>query len=56
MALSKAAIQAAVAKEEAKAEADQNRLDKENAVHADKITNSAAMFQNTKVTSCSKIL
>ena len=56
MALSKDAIKAASLKEEAKAAKDQARQDKECAIHEDKITNSAAMFKNTKVTSCSKIL
>ena len=56
MAMSKEAIKAAAAKEMAKQEKDQARLNKDTVIHDDKITNSAAMFKNTKVTSCSKIL
>ena len=47
---------AALVKNHYKQQKDQTRLDKDNAIHDDKITNSAAMFKNTKVTSCSKIL
>ena len=56
MAQSKEQIAKQVMAEEAKCTQDQARLDYEQTVHADKVNNSAAMFQNTKVTSCSKIL
>ena len=56
MAQSKAAIAQALADEQAKQDRDQKRLDFETSVHQDKVDNSAAMFKNTKVTSCSKIL
>ena len=39
-----------------KATADQQRLEAETAVHDSKISKSAAMFKNTKITSCSSIL
>ena len=56
MALSKEQIIATMKKEFEKVQKDQSRLEKETAIHHDKIANSTAMFQNTKVTSCSKIL
>ena len=44
MSLSKAVIAEQKAKEEAASAAAQDRLDKANAVHQDKVTNSAQMF------------
>ena len=49
-----------VAEETARAEAEkekaQRRLEYESQVHNSKISKSAAMYKNTKVTSCSSIL
>ena len=49
-----------VAEETARAEAEkqkaQKRLEYEQSVHQAKLDKSAAMFKNTKVTSCSSIL
>ena len=56
MSVSKKVLAETAAKEEAKAAKDKDRMEKEAKVHHDKVATSASMFQNTKITSCSKIL
>ena len=56
MAISKKVLQETAAREQAKAEKDRERLEREEKIREDKISASAAMFKNTKVASCSKIL
>ena len=56
MAISKKELTRQKHLEEEKQCKEQTRLEMEERVHQDKVTNSAAMFQNTKITSCSKVL
>ncbi len=56
MAISKKELQKSAAVEEMKAAMLQQVQDKEAQLLAEKNANSAAMFKNTKITSCSKIL
>ena len=56
MAISKKVLKEQAAKEEAKAQKDHERAEKDQKDLEDKKGQSAAMFKNTKVASCSKIL
>jgi hypothetical protein len=56
MAISKKVLKDIAQKEEAKAEKERERLEREYKLTEDKKAASAAMFKNTKVASCSKIL
>ena len=56
MAISKKVLAEQAKKEEAKAQKDHEKAEKEQKELEDKIASSAAMFKNTKVASCSKIL
>ena len=56
MAIPKKVLAEQAAKEEARAEKDHERCAKEQCLHDKKAQESAMMFQNAKVTSCSKIL
>ena len=56
MAISKKELTRQKQAEEAKHQIERARQEKEEMTHHDKITNSAQMFQNTKITSCSKVL
>lgn len=56
MAISKKVLKEQAAREEQKAQKEHERAEKDHKELEDKKTSSAAMFKNTKVASCSKIL
>lgn len=56
MAISKKELMKSAMIEEEKAQKQQMRQNYEADVHNTKVTNSAAVFQNTKITTCSKVL
>lgn len=56
MALSKKDLMKSAALEEEKAQKQHMRQEYEADVHNTKVANSATVFQNTKITTCSKVL